>query len=50
MWINQSSAWNIDQIDGLYINTSNSEPLSGSIYSITKKNRKFHEGFNKSQK
>ena len=50
MWINQSSAWNIDQIDGLYINTSNYEPLSGSIYSITKKNRKFHEEFNKSQK
>ena len=49
-WINESSAWTIDQIDGLYINTSNYEPLSGSIYSITKKNRKFHEGFNKSQK
>ena len=50
IWINESSAWTIDQIDGLYINTSNYEPLSGSIYSITKKDRKFHEGFNKSQK
>ena len=32
MWINQSSAWNIDQIDGLYINTSNYEPLLGGSY------------------
>ena len=31
-WINESSAWTIDQIDGLYINTSNYEPLSGSNY------------------
>ena len=32
IWINESSAWTIDQIDGLYINTSNYEPLSGSSY------------------
>ena len=32
MWINESSAWNIDQIDGLYINTSNYEPLLGGSY------------------
>ena len=31
-WINESSAWTIDQIDGLYINTSNYEPLSGGSY------------------
>ena len=30
IWINESSAWTIDQIDGLYINTSNYEPLSDS--------------------
>ena len=29
IWINESSAWTIDQIDGLYINISNSEPLLG---------------------
>ena len=27
IWINESSAWTIDQIDGLYINTSNYKPL-----------------------
>ena len=32
MWINESSAWNIDQIDGLYINTSNYEPLLAGSY------------------
>ena len=32
IWINESSAWTIDQIDGLYINTSNYEPLLGSSY------------------
>ena len=32
IWINESSAWSIDQICGLYINTSNNEPLSGSSY------------------
>ena len=31
MWINQA-AWSVDQIDGLYINTSNYEPSSGSSY------------------
>ena len=31
-WINESSAWTIDQIDGLYINTSNYEPLLGGSY------------------
>ena len=30
IWINESSAWTIDQIDGLYINTSTLR------YSITK--------------
>ena len=30
--INESSAWTIDQIDGLFISTSNYEPLSGSGY------------------
>ena len=29
IWINESSAWTIDKIDGLYINTSNYEPLLG---------------------
>ena len=29
---NESSAWAIDQIDGLYINTSNYEPLLGGSY------------------
>ena len=32
MWINESSAWNIDQIDGLYINASNHEPLLAGSY------------------
>ena len=32
IWIDESSAWNIDQIDGLYINTSNYQPLLGSGY------------------
>ena len=32
IWINDSSAWTIDQIDGLYINTSNYEPLLGDSY------------------
>ena len=32
IWINESSAWTIDQIDGLYINTSNYEPLLGGSY------------------
>ena len=32
IWINESSAWTIDQIDGLYINISNYESLSGSSY------------------
>ena len=35
LWINESSAWTVDQIDGLYINTSNYEPLLGGSY-ITK--------------
>ena len=29
IWINESSAWTIDQLDGLYINTTNYEPLLG---------------------
>ena len=32
IWINESSAWTIDQIDGLYINISNYEPLLGGSY------------------
>ena len=32
IWINESSAWTIYQIDGLYINTSNYEPLLGGSY------------------
>ena len=32
LWINESSALTIDQIDGLYINTSNYEPLLGGSY------------------
>ena len=30
IWINEDSGSSIDQIDGLYINTSNYEPLSDS--------------------
>ena len=32
IWINESSEWAIEKIDGLYINTSNYEPLLGHIY------------------
>ena len=32
IWINESSAWTLDQIDRLYIKTSNYEPLSDSSY------------------
>ena len=32
IWINESSVWTIDQIDGLYINTSNYELLLGGSY------------------
>ena len=32
MRVNESSAWTIDQIDGLCIDTSNCEPLSGGLY------------------
>ena len=32
IWINESTGWSIDEIQGLYINTSNYEPLSGSSY------------------
>ena len=32
IWINESSTWTIDQIDGLYINTSNCEPLLDGSY------------------
>ena len=31
-WINETSAWTIDQIDGLYINTFSYEPLLGGSY------------------
>ena len=32
IWINESTGWSIDEIQGLYINTSNYEPLSSSSY------------------
>ena len=32
IWIHESYAWTIDQIDRLYINTSNYEPLLGGSY------------------
>ena len=32
IWINESSAWTIVRIDGLYINTSDYEPLLGGSY------------------
>ena len=32
IWINKSTGWSIDEIQGSYINTSNYEPLSGSSY------------------
>ena len=32
IWINESSAWTIDQIDGLYISTSNYEPFVGGSF------------------
>ena len=32
IWINESSPCAIDQVDGLYINTSNYEPLLGGSY------------------
>ena len=32
IWINESFAWTIDQIDALYINTSNYEPLLSDSY------------------
>ena len=32
IWINESSGWATDQIDGLYINISNYEALSGRSY------------------
>ena len=31
-WINDGSAWSIDQIDWLYINIYNYEPLLGGSY------------------
>ena len=31
-WTNEGSGWIIDQIEGLYINAANYEPLSGSSY------------------
>ena len=32
IWINKSTGWSIDEIQGSYINTSNYEPQSGSRY------------------
>ena len=31
-WINESSGWTLEKTDGLYINTSNFEPLLGGSY------------------
>ena len=31
-WTNEGSGWIIDKVEGLYINTANYEPLSGSSY------------------
>ena len=44
-WISESSAWTIDQIDGLSINTSNYEPLLGGSYiSLPEKLKKSMKG------
>ena len=44
-WINESSAWTIYQIDRLYINTSNYEPLLGGSYiSLPEKLKNSMEG------
>ena len=44
-WISESSAWTIDQIDGLSINTSNCEPLLGGSYiSLPEKLKKSMKG------
>ena len=32
IWVNESSQWTIDRVDGLYINTCNYEPLLGGSY------------------
>ena len=32
IWIHEGSGWVIDKSEGLYINVTNSEPLSGSSY------------------
>ena len=32
IWINESSGWVIDKIEGLYINVANYEPLLGGSY------------------
>ena len=32
IWINEISGWTIDQIEGLYVNVTNYQPLSGSSY------------------
>ena len=50
IWINERSARKIDQIDGLYISTSNYEPLSGVVIFHYQKIRKLYEGLNQSQK
>ena len=47
IWINEIYAWPIDQIDGLYITTSNYEPLSGSSYiPLPKKSGNSMKGLN----
>ena len=46
IWINETSTWTINQIDGLYINTSNYEPLLGASYILLPKVLLFNERFN----
>ena len=51
IWINESSVCAIDQIDGLYISTSNNEPLLGGSYILLPKvSNNSVKGFHKFQK
>ena len=49
-WINESSAWTLDQIGRLCINTFDYEPLLGGSYISLQEIKKFNETFSKSQK
>ena len=52
IWINESSRWVIDKIEGLYINVADYEPLSGSSYillpKLLMKSNQINEKLNKS--